>query len=151
MSEPRWDALFGNPDGAERGIDDWVAGLRQRADRLDAVRTRVEEIRVEETSANGAVTVTVDANGVLSAIRFSERVANVRPDELSTSVMSALHTAQSRIAERVQEATEAELGDDLPDTGRMLVDSYRDRFGGGEPAPHPRPDDDQFGEQSFLG
>src|SRR5688500_6247618 len=65
MAEPRWDSLLsGDPAQVERGIDDWVAGVRQRADRMQQLKVQVDRIQVTETSKDGAVTVTVDANGV---------------------------------------------------------------------------------------
>ncbi|MCE6993589.1 hypothetical protein LZG04_02025 [Saccharothrix sp. S26] len=47
MAEPRWDgSLSGDPAQAERSIDDWVEGMRSRADRLQALRDQVGRIRV---------------------------------------------------------------------------------------------------------
>ncbi|ONI92369.1 hypothetical protein ALI22I_04310 [Saccharothrix sp. ALI-22-I] len=153
MSEPRWDGLLsGDPGQAERSIDDWVEGMRQRADKLQALRAEVERIQVTETSANGAVVVTVDSAGSPVDIRFTDRAATVRPEDLGPLVMGCLRAARARITAQVQAATEATVGADLPDTRRMVVDNYRDRFG--EPAPPPprrtRRDDDDFGDDSYL-
>lgn len=154
MAEPRWDGLLsGDPGEAERGIDDWVEGMRARADRLQALREQVELVRVTETSANGAVVVTVDSTGSPVDVRFTDRAASVRPEELGPLLMSTLTAARARIAGEVRAATEAQVGDDLPDTRRMVVDSYRDRFGDAPP-PTPqrrRADDDDFGDDSYLG
>nr|WP_147459287.1 YbaB/EbfC family nucleoid-associated protein [Saccharothrix variisporea] len=153
MAEPRWEGLLsGDPSQAERSIDDWVEGMRSRADRLQALRDQVEQVRVSETSANGAVTVTVDSSGSPVDVRFTERAAAVRPEELGPLFMSTLAVARARIAGEVRAATEAQLGDDLPDTRRMVVDAYRDRFGEAPP-PAPRTrrrDDDDFSGDSYL-
>lgn len=153
MSEPRWDGLLsGDPGQAERGIDDWVEGMRQRADKLQALRAEVERIQVTETSANGAVVVTVDSGGSPVDIRFSDRASAVRPEDLGPLVMGCLRAARARITAQVQAVTEETVGGDLPDTRRMVVDSYRERFG--ETAPPPRRttrDDDDFGDDSYLG
>ncbi|GLZ32415.1 DNA-binding protein [Lentzea sp. NBRC 105346] len=151
MSEPRWDSLLsGDPSQVERGIDDWVEGVRQRADRMQQVRDQVDRIQITETS--GAVSVTVDANGVPTDIRFDDAASRVRPSELGPLVMGCLRRAQSRISERVREATAAAVGDDLPETRRMLVDNYRRRFGEAEPeAPRPKPrTDDDIPDESFF-
>ena len=153
MAEPRWEGLLsGDPSQAERSVDDWVEGMRSRADRLQALRDQVERVRVTETSANGAVTVTVDSTGSPVDVRFTERAAGVRPEELGPLFMTTLNTARSRIAGEVRAATEAQVGDDLPDTRRMVVDAYRDRFGE-TPPPAPRarrPDQDDFSGDSYL-
>ena len=151
MSEPRWDSLLGgDPSQVERGIDDWVEGVRQRADRMQQVRDQVDRIQVTETS--GAVSVTVDANGVPTDIRFDDAASRLHPSELGPLVMGCLRRAQSRIAERVREATVAAVGDDLPETRRMLVDTYHQRFGAAQPeAPRPKPRaDDDIPDESFF-
>lgn len=154
MPEPRWDTLFdGDAAQVERGVDQWVEGLRQRADRMQELKSQVDRIQVTETSQNGAVTVTVDATGKPVDIRFGDRAANVPPSELGPLVMGCVRTAQSRIAQQVREATTAAVGDDLPETRRMVVDSYRDEFGDAPPPPERgrRPDDDgDFGDDSYI-
>ncbi|MFD7653243.1 YbaB/EbfC family nucleoid-associated protein [Actinosynnema sp. NPDC059797] len=152
MAEPRWDGLLsGDPEQAERSIDNWVEGMRNRADRLQALRDQVERIRVTETSPNGAVVVTVDSTGSPVDVRFTDRAVSVRPDDLGPLFMNTLNAARARIAGEVRAATEAQVGDDLPDTRRMVVDAYRDRFGDAPPpAPRTRGDDDDFGDESYL-
>jgi len=154
MPEAHRDTLFsGDPAQVERGVDQWVEGLQQRADRLERLRSQVDRIQVTETSQNGAVTVTVDATGKPLDIRFDDRAAAVRPSELGPLVMGCIRAAQSRIAQQVREATAAAVGDDLPETRQMVVDSYREKFGD---APPPRqrpprdPDDGDFGNESYV-
>jgi DNA-binding protein YbaB len=160
MSQPRWDALFGgDPAQIERDVDEWVEGVQQRADRMRELRTEVERIQITETSGNGAVTVTVDANGVPVDIRFTDRASSVAPAELGPLVMGCLRAAQSRIAGRVSQAAATTVGTDLPETRQMLVDSYRQRFGDAAPEapeapatrrrPPPRNGDD-FADDSYL-
>jgi len=153
--QPRWDALLGgDPEQIERSLDEWVDGVRQRADRMREIRTRVEAIQITETSSNGAVTVTIDANGLPTDIRFTERALSVQPAELGPLVMSTLRMAHGRIAEQVRDAATAVVGGDLPETREMLVDSYRTRFGeSGRSAQRPRQatHDDHFGDESYLG
>ncbi|MEU4448887.1 YbaB/EbfC family nucleoid-associated protein [Actinosynnema sp. NPDC050801] len=151
MSEPRWDGLLsGDPGQAERSVDDWVEGMRQRADKLQALRAEVERIQVTETSANGAVVVTVDSSGSPVDIRFTDRAGAVRPEDLGPLVMGCLRTARARITAQVRDAAEANMGGDLPDTRRMLVDSYRERFGEAAPPPTRTRHDDDFGDDSYL-
>jgi DNA-binding protein YbaB len=159
MSMPRWDGLLGgDPAQVERDVDQWVESLQQRADRMRELHAQVERIRVTETSENGAVTVTVDANGVPVDIRFTDRASQVPPTELGPLVMGCLRTAHSHIAGLVREAASVAVGDDLPETRQMLVDSYRERFGEAAPEPAPEPrahrrsrnEDDNFEEDSYL-
>lgn len=152
MSEPRWDTLLsGDPAQVERGVDEWVAGVQARAGRMRAVQEQVQRIQVTETSQNGAVTVTVDANGVLTDVRFDEGASRLAPSELGPLLMGCLRRAQAKITERVREVTASV--DDLPETQRMLVESYRLRFGEAPPEPvrRPRPPvDDDGGDESVF-
>jgi DNA-binding protein YbaB len=129
-----------------------LEGMRSRADRLQGLRDQVERIRVTETSVNGAVVVTVDSTGSPVDVRFTDRAASVRPDDLGPLFMNTLNAARARIAGEVRAATESQVGDDLPDTRRMVVDAYRDRFGDAPPStPRARRrDDDDFGDDSYL-
>lgn len=154
MREPRWDDLLtGDPERIEHGLDEWVEGIRRRADRMREIRTGVDAIRITETGGNGAVTVTVDANGLPVDLRFTERVRNIAPDELGHLVMRTLRTAQARIAQQVREVATTAVGDDLPETREMLVDSYRGRFGDAAPPGQPTSsatDKDDLGDESYL-
>ncbi|MCR3753586.1 YbaB/EbfC family nucleoid-associated protein [Lentzea californiensis] len=116
----------------ERGVDQWVEGLQQRADRLERLRSQADRIQVPETSQNGAVTVTIDATGKPLDIRFDDRAAAVRPSELGPLVMGCIRAAQSRIAQQVREATAAAVGDDLPTELRShagKLDGLAERLG----------------------
>jgi len=153
MAEPRWDGLLnGDPGQVERSIDDWVEGIRSRAGRLQVLRDQVEQVRVTETSANGAVIVTIDSNGSPVDVRFTERVTSVRPGDLGPLFMNALNAARGRVAGEIRTLMESQMGDDLPDTRQMIVDAYRDRFGDTSPTaarPLGRNDDD-FSDDSYL-
>lgn len=120
--------LFGrDPAQVERELGRWAAGFEEKAQRFGRMRQRVEEISVTETTADGAVRVTVAANGNLTDLELSDRVYNYEPGQLSQVILACMRRAQSRLADRVEEAMRAAVDDDdrLID---QVVAGYRGRF-----------------------
>jgi hypothetical protein len=117
---------------------------------------------VTETSADSAVRVTVDAQGVPTELTLTDRARGLDPARLSAELMSCLQRAQRTLTARVQDLVTGSVPDDADDTAARIVASYRDRFP--EPSdsttlghfqghahrPNPPDDDDDLGTQSFL-
>lgn len=161
MSEgmPR-DLFAGDPIDVERGLDEWVAGFERNAARYRELQHQVEELRLSATSPSGVVTVTVDANGTLIDARFSDRVRQTSPDELSRQLLGAINRAKAGIVGKVREVADETLGPDARDSADRIVGYYGQRFSGiGEPhAGMPESgrgraasaDDEDFGEGSIF-
>ncbi|MFJ8917263.1 YbaB/EbfC family nucleoid-associated protein [Amycolatopsis sp. NPDC102389] len=64
------------------------------------------------TSADGSVTVTVEANGSLSAIEFGSRSTALGPARLSALVMRTVREAQRKTVEKVTESYTEINGED---------------------------------------
>ncbi|GAA0520110.1 hypothetical protein GCM10011581_10280 [Saccharopolyspora subtropica] len=122
-----------DPAEAERAIQNWAQDLEQKARRAAALQQEISRIRITEHSRS--VTVTVDAEGVPTDVRFHDQRASGA--ELSAEFMAVLRRAQSRIADHVAEATKATLGDADPTTANAVTSNYRQRFPP-TPASHPR-------------
>lgn len=150
------DLFTGDVGRIERGLDDWVAGFERRAARFQELQHRVEDVRLSATSPSGVVTVTVDANGALIDVRFSDRVNQTAPEELTRQLLGALNQAKARIADSVQEIAAASLGADAGGSVDRIVGYYRDRFPdidgpeAGSPRPTGRTDDGDFGDESIF-
>ncbi len=138
--------LFGgDPSEVERGLDEWVAGFEQKAARYQELQHRVEEVRLSATSSNGVATVTIDANGNLVDIRFSDRVIQTTPDELRAQVHGALSRAKAQIAARVREAADDTLGPEARDSADRITGYYEQKFGAPGESPPPRDGEDYGG------
>ncbi|WP_394613702.1 YbaB/EbfC family nucleoid-associated protein [Lentzea sp. JNUCC 0626] len=137
--------LFGgDPADVERGLDEWVAGFEQNAARYQELQREVDEVRISESSPNGAVTVTIDASGVLVDAKFTERVINTSPDELGRQLLIAVNQAKAKIAGRVRAVAGQVVGDEA---GSRITGYYEQKFGAAaEQSPRAsRPDDEGFG------
>ncbi|WP_084735291.1 YbaB/EbfC family nucleoid-associated protein [Actinophytocola xinjiangensis] len=115
-----------DPGRTARDLEQWAAGLEQRAQRFTDLHQRMNALRITETSSDGAVRVTVDGNGSPTELTLTERSAGVEPGQLSAELMSCLHRAQAGLRAQVEQLTEETVGDD--EAGAVIVDQYTQRF-----------------------
>jgi DNA-binding protein YbaB len=120
--------LIQDPDETIRRMDDWAAGFAAKAQRYQAAQEQTERLRLTATSSDGAVSVTVGADGTVSDLTFSNKVKSFPLEELSRQILTTMRRAQSGIADRVAGVMAEQLGDEDPDTRGALLDSLRGRF-----------------------
>ncbi|MGP4018117.1 hypothetical protein [Saccharopolyspora sp. 5N708] len=104
----------GDPEQAERAVQQRPEGLRQKVAQLTAMRQHIDAIRITERGQS--VAVTVNSEGVPVDVRFDESSRAMTGAELSREFMAVLHRAQSKIGDRVAEATRGTVGEQ-PSTG----------------------------------
>ncbi|WP_433259885.1 YbaB/EbfC family nucleoid-associated protein [Actinosynnema sp. CS-041913] len=139
----------------ERVIDRWERDAESKAARYREMTGEVERISITGSAANGAVSVTVGANGIPSAVAMTDGVRKLGPDQIAAAVMEAMAQAQSRYPERLAAIMAETVGDDS--TTRHLMATARASFPqpeGEEPPPprrrRPPGDDGDFSEDSYL-
>jgi len=93
--------LVQDPDETIRRMDDWAAGFAAKAQRYQAAQEQTERLRLTATSADGAVSVTVGADGTVTDLTFSNKVKSFPLEELSRQILTTMRRAQSGIADRV--------------------------------------------------
>jgi DNA-binding protein YbaB len=120
--------LSNDPEEAQARLQQWADGFAEKARRYQEAAARTEEMRLTATSPNGAVTVTVRADGGVTGLEFTDRASSMPLPELSAMVLDTMHRAQSGIAEQVGEVYDEELGDEDPQTRALLLENLRDRF-----------------------
>jgi DNA-binding protein YbaB len=120
--------LMRDPDETIRRMDDWAAGFAAKAERYQAAQAETERLRLTATSGDGAVSVTVGADGTVTDLTFSNKVKSFPLEELSRAILTTMRRAQSGIAERVAGVMAENLGDEDRDTRTALLDSLRGRF-----------------------
>ena len=111
------------------------------AERYQAAQEQTERLRLTATSGDGAVSVTVGADGTVTDLTFSNKVKSFALEELSRQILTTMRRAQAQIADRVAGVMAEQLGDEDRDTRSALLDSLRGRFpeqddpGAAPPAP----------------
>ncbi|HKR51024.1 MAG TPA: YbaB/EbfC family nucleoid-associated protein [Pseudonocardiaceae bacterium] len=131
--------MFGaDPDQAERQLSQWAQGFADQAERFGAMRARVEQIQVAESSSDGAVRVTIDSSGALIDLALTDKISGMLPSEVAALVLACMRRAQRQLAGRVRHAAATTVGAEEP-VVEHVVSGYRQRFGE-DPQESPRPD-----------
>jgi DNA-binding protein YbaB len=115
-----------DPIKAGEQLQQFAENLQQKAQRYSALHQRLGSVGVTERSAGGEVTVTVDANGVLTDLELSERTKGMDPAMVSATIMSCLRQAQAKLREQVATLVHETVGDDP--AGNNIVNQYAERF-----------------------
>ena len=124
-----------NPGKAAREMQRLAERMQERSRRFTELHTQMSALSVTETSADGAVRVSVDGNGLPTELTLTERSRGVEPERLSTELMACLRRAQAQLRARVEAATREAVGDD--EAGAAIVAQYAERFPDAEPPPPP--------------
>ncbi|MEC3980722.1 YbaB/EbfC family nucleoid-associated protein [Amycolatopsis sp. H20-H5] len=130
-----------DPDEAIRRMDQWAQGFADKAQRYQAAQERTEQLRLTATSSDGAVRVTVGADGGVTGLEFSNKARSFPLDELSRQILATMHRAQSGIADQVAGVMAEQLGDEDPETRSLVLDNLRSRFPDPDEEPGDEPDD----------
>lgn len=138
-------------DHRERQLSQWAQGFADRAERFHTMRANLEQIRVSESAAEGAVRVTVDSSGQLTDLAFTEQIRDMAPSQVAEQVMAGLRCAQQQLAPLVQETMLAAIGGEQ-ELVEKVVRGYRERFGQDAPRHRAAPADEQeyFADRDYL-
>jgi DNA-binding protein YbaB len=133
----------------ERMVSDWERNAEENAARYQNMQQEVERISITESAADGAVSVTVGANGIPTNVEMTERVSRLRPDEIAGAVMQAMTKAQSRYPQELARI----MGETVGETAatQHILATAQASFPSAEESPHPpetRGDGDD-GDDSF--
>lgn len=103
-------------------VDADIAGAQRRLVEARAFRTEVDQLRGRATSRDRAVSVTVDATGLVLGVEFTDPLPPAR--ELQRVVLGTIRAAQQDVAGRATAAARDHFGATSP-----LVDQLDAEFG----------------------
>jgi DNA-binding protein YbaB len=107
--------MFGtDPDQAEGQISQWAQGFTDKAGQFGAVRAHVEQIQVTESSADGAVRVTIDSSGAPIDLTLTSKISGMPPSEVAAVVTDCMRRAQQQLAGQMRHAMAATVGAEEP-------------------------------------
>jgi YbaB/EbfC DNA-binding family len=111
-------------------MSDLQSRTTENAQRYRDLSERVSRLSISETSRDGAVRVTVSANGLLTDLVLAE---TTRPmTEVAAQVLDCVRRAQARIPDLLRQAMTESVGTTDPNTHLLVADARR-RF----PEPPP--------------
>ncbi|NMO50987.1 YbaB/EbfC family nucleoid-associated protein [Actinoplanes sp. TBRC 11911] len=100
-----------DPDAAGVYLEDWQRRIEQKAAETRAMSDRLAALRVTTKDDNGLTEVTIDANGALLDVRFTDRIQRVAPDALARAVMGAVTDARRRAADQSRRIVTETMGE----------------------------------------
>ncbi|MBB5801597.1 DNA-binding protein YbaB [Saccharothrix ecbatanensis] len=143
----------GDPDALMRSWDQQIQAKLKQADQITQA---ARELNVTERSKDGAVAITVDSGGNVTALDLTDAALRKQPSQLSAEILGTMRAAQAQIAARMQEAMAPILGGDTA-TMDAIMGGFREKFppppepDATAPARAPRPDDDDdFGGHNWA-
>ncbi|PKV81517.1 YbaB/EbfC family nucleoid-associated protein [Nocardia fluminea] len=113
-------------NNAAAELSRWAEDLEQKAQRYQELHAEMTAVSVTDTSADGRISVTVDANGSTTAITLAAAVRGMDPTAVATELMACTHRAQARLRDQVTGLVQDTVGAD--EAGQAIVGQYSDRF-----------------------
>ncbi|MEO7194947.1 MAG: YbaB/EbfC family nucleoid-associated protein [Pseudonocardiaceae bacterium] len=157
MHNPTPDFAGMDPSQAGRALIEWAEHLQHKAQAYRGLQNQMSQLGVTETSSDGMVRVSVDAQGIPTELTLTDRSRGADPARLSAELMTCLRRAQRTLAAQVQDLVTESVQDSRDDAAERIMASYRNRFPAppeDPPARHARrsdpPDDDDLSQSSFL-
>jgi DNA-binding protein YbaB len=100
-----------DPDAAGAYLEDWQRRVERKAAETQAMNDRLSALRVTTKDDNGLTEVTIDANGALVDVRFTDRIQRVAPDAVARAVMSAIRDARRKAADQSRQIVTETMGE----------------------------------------
>ncbi|MFC9963131.1 YbaB/EbfC family nucleoid-associated protein [Nocardia ignorata] len=104
----------------------WAQDLERKSQRYQELHTKMAEVSVTDTSADGRIAVTVDANGCTTAVTLTAGVRGMDPSAVAAELMACTRRAQARLRDRVSGLVHEVVGAD--EAGAAIVGQYTERF-----------------------
>lgn len=140
------DGRIDGPEGAREHLAAWQGRIDKMARDTEAMRARLQELRVTASDPNGLAEVSVDSTGTLVDLKLTDRIGRVAPDVVARAVMATFSAARSQLADRSREVIEATVGTESV-AARAIAESVdkhlRRDVVEDAPAPRREPVDDE--------
>ncbi|WP_227983380.1 YbaB/EbfC family nucleoid-associated protein [Nocardia spumae] len=104
--------------GLRRQVDSLLDAFEQQQPHLGEVCRQLESLRVQASSPDQAVEVTVDGSGVLTDLRLTTSAMRSTPEKLASSIVEAVQAA-AQAAQQRAEALTAPIVTELDDMGDL--------------------------------
>ncbi len=115
MRNPTPDFAGMDPSQAGRALIGWAEQLQHKAQTYRSLHQQMSQLTVTETSADGMVRVSVDAQGMPTEMTLTDRARGADPARLSAELMTCLRRAQRTLASQVQDLVTASVQDSRDD------------------------------------
>ncbi|MFC7614143.1 YbaB/EbfC family nucleoid-associated protein [Actinokineospora soli] len=116
------DGTILDPDGAREHLAAWQGRIDKMARDTEAMRAKMQDLKVTATDPNGLAEVSVDSTGSLVDLKLTDRISRVAPDVVARAIMATLGSARNQLADRSREVIEETMGAGSP-AARAIADT----------------------------
>lgn len=146
MPEVSETQAFLDPDASREYLRSWKENVDRTAARAAEMCGQMERLRVTVRDGNDLAEVTIDSAGVLVGLELTNRIHRFEPEVVARAVMSALHDARAKAADRAHDIAVETMGPDSL-SARTTADRMRLAL---ERPEHDRPaEDDEPGQKGY--
>lgn len=110
-------------DEAERLVDEWQAGIEERASRARALAERVSAITATARSDDGLVSVTIDSSGHLADLVLRDGIRDRPATTTARAILATVRSARGSLTAAVRAVTAETVGAES-ETGRAVIAAY---------------------------
>jgi hypothetical protein len=128
MHNPTPDFAGMDPIQAGQALIRWAEQLQHQAQAYRSLYHQMSQLAVTETSADGMVRVSVDAQGVPTEMTLTGQARGADPARLSAELMTCLRRAQRTLATQVQDLVTTSVQNNRDDAAERIIASYHDHF-----------------------
>jgi len=114
-------------DDAEAWVRSWAAQASARSEAAAQMANEVAALSSTAEDSGGAITVAVDASGLITRLELTDSVRGLRGAELAAEIMRTVRRAQAGLTARVATVVAATVGSDT-ETGSAVIGSFERRF-----------------------
>src|SRR5438067_3652315 len=109
------------PGQAGQALIGWADQLQRKAEAYRSLHHQMSQLTVTETSTDGMVRVSVDAQGLPTELTLTDRAQGADPARLSAELMTCLRRAQGTLAAQVQDLVTASVPDGEDDGAAQIA------------------------------
>ncbi len=118
MDRQEREELRSANSGLRRQVDNMLDAFEQQQGRLGEVCRQLESLRVQASSPDQAVEVTVDGSGVLTDLQLTSWAMRTSPEKLASSIVATVQAA-AQAAQQQGDALTAPVVADLDEIGDL--------------------------------
>jgi hypothetical protein len=117
-------------DAAERRLDEWERGFKERAEKTQALAAGLRDLTASMAGAGGRVEVTVSSSGSLTGLWLDESVRQQSAAWIARQVLATAREAVAGLVVAAGAVVEETVGGDSAD-GRAVLEAFAARLGRG--------------------
>lgn len=121
------DLVAGDGGATDAALEKWVTDAEARAARYQHLAAVTDRVEVSVSSPDNLVAVTVNAGGIVTALRIADRAMDGPGAKLAAAILATMRRAQAGIAARMAEVMQATIGEDHTVVDAVLAE-YQGKF-----------------------